>query len=110
MNKFITVKIIKDKCLRLWEKGNVQKSLLVNQDKFSLYIPFKKPSARELLENFSKLKEQIQQLQKNSKQEKGQGYIVDFAAVNNRNLGTQQIPKKIYFDSSADFIIRSRFF
>ena len=59
----------------------------------------KKPST-----NFSDFDQELTKLIEHSKEKKGYGYTVKYQTIRKKNLGTQDIPTEISFDSETDFL------
>ena len=59
----------------------------------------KKPS-----NNFSDFDQELTKLIENSKEKKGYGYTVKYQTIRKKNLGTQDIPTEISFESETDFL------
>lgn len=98
----IDSKIIKEKGLRAW-KSYLQ-SIVTGVPFFPYSIRFSKPTPGEALKNFSMLDGWIKELKGKSKDFLGYGYSVDFSQINNRQIGRQRIPEKIYFETEMDYL------
>jgi hypothetical protein len=59
----------------------------------------KKPS-----DNYSEFDKELTCLIANSKEKKGYGYTVKYQTVKKKNLGTQDVPSEIYFQTEKDFL------
>jgi len=93
---------IKEKALKLW-KSYLQ-SIITGEDFFPLSIQFVKPTAGEALRNFTLLDKWIQELKDNSKENRGYGYTVGFSCINNRQIGKQNIPDTLCFETEKDYL------
>ncbi len=92
------------KGMKHWQSGRLLSAYLRGENLFPLEIPFRKPSAKEVLERFSELRPQVTQLRAKSKEQLGYGYSLEFTSVNHRQLGQQQLPRNIRFDSREDLL------
>jgi len=104
VSSFVTPALIKDKALRQWDNQRVPSAHLAGESIFPLRIPFKKPSAATLLDDFSSVHAAFQKLQAGSKTTRGYGYTVTFHSVRNRKVGVQELPDQIYFEDIGDYI------
>lgn len=100
----ITPQQIRDKALRHWSSYAYHRNTLFNTAWQALEIPFGKPSGRELLNDFANISAALQLLQAAAKAASGYGYQIDLEPVAHRQLGAQQLPSRIYFESEADFL------
>lgn len=71
---------------------------------FPKEIQFRKIKANETLENFSQINEKISKLRSESKEEIGYGYSIEFTLKNDRKIGKQLFPTKIYFETLDDYL------
>ena len=83
------------------KKYNEYLQSIVNGVSFAeiVIIGNKKPS-----DNFAEFQQEITKLIDNSKEKKGFGYTVKYQTVKKKNLGTQDIPTEISFQTEADFL------
>jgi len=99
---------IKEKAVKIWNRGTILRAYCNNENIFPLIIPFKKAGGRGLLHDFKKVCLSIEKLISLSKKKAGFGYSIDFREVNHRQLGRQKIPDAIYFETLLDFLIFCR--
>ncbi len=59
----------------------------------------KKPS-----DNFSEFQQELTELINNSKEKKGYGYTVKYKTIRKKNLGTQDMPTEIVFETETDYL------
>ena len=71
---------------------------------FPKEIQFRKIKANETLENFSQINEKISKLRSESKEEIGYGYSIEFTLKNDRKIGKQLFPTRIYFETLDDYL------
>lgn len=101
----ITPTEIHQKAEKLWQSGRVLKAVLTQEPLFPWSITFRKPTAMQQVENFAAIRDWICVLHAQSKTgEAGQGYCIDYKTVNHRQLGTQQLPATIVFESQDDLL------
>lgn len=100
----ITPVDIREKCLRIWQSDAFWVDIAQGGDFRPIEIPFGKPSPKEMLNDFSTLDEQLAVLRRASKEHKGYGYGIDYTEINHRQLGSQRVPARIYFETADDFL------
>jgi hypothetical protein len=69
-----------------------------------LEIRFGKVKTSGILEDFTTLHQAIRQLRKESKEEQGFGYTIDFKETDTRKAGKQWLPSRIYFETTEDYL------
>jgi hypothetical protein len=100
----ISPETIKEKTVKIWQSGRILSAWLTGEDLFPLDLPFRKVTAREALERFSEVRSWVTRLREGSKETKGSGYSMEFMESNHRQLGTQQFPSRIWFETLDDFL------
>ena len=100
----ITPEEIRIKALRHWSSHAYHRDRLAVQPWQALDIPFGKPGGRELLSSFAAIADAMRALRASSMEVLGYGYAIEFEAVAHRQLGEQQLPKRIYFETEADYL------
>jgi len=98
----ITPRQIFDKALKKYPL--YLKSLITGEKFFPLNIKFAKINPADALEDYTSIDRWIESLHDNSALVKGYGYKVDYKTVNNRKIGSQQFPDRIFFDDDADYL------
>ncbi len=99
----ITPDEIKARALRYWQDQRCLKAYLGGAAFFPLVIPFRKPSAKQLLNDFAEVRRWVQTLRKHSKEQRGHGYTLVFKEAKHRQLGEQSVPSQIRFDAPEDY-------
>ena len=99
----ITPEEIKAKALRYWQDQRSLKAYLRGDTFFPLVIPFRKPSAKQLLKEFAEVRRWVQTLRDQSKARRGYGYTLLLKQAKHRQLGEQQMPDQIRFDTAEDY-------
>lgn len=92
------------KALRPWSDGRFLKAWLAGETFFPMEIPLAPPSGRALSRDFAEVRKWIQEIEAAGRKKGGAGYRVIYRAVNHRQLGSQQIPERIRFDTEADWL------
>ncbi len=95
---------LKKKALRPWTTGASLTSWLAEQSLFPLDITFSKPTGRVLSNDYLKVRDWILELHNNSKAIKGSGYTLEYRAINHMQLGRQNIPDRIVFETREDWL------
>lgn len=93
---------IRKKAERIWQSQKPMQAEWEGRTFFPIEIPFSKPDAKELMENFSKLREYILDLKGQSKESLGYGYELELSLWQHRHLGSQLVPAKIRIVSMED--------
>ncbi|MEN8132804.1 MAG: Wadjet anti-phage system protein JetD domain-containing protein [Pseudomonadota bacterium] len=106
----ITPDEIKARALRLWNSGRVLRAWLGGDEVFPLTLPAGRPTAAQLLRNFSKVQGWKADLEAGCKCRLDYGYRIEYAEINHRKLGRQRLPKRVIFDAVDDLVayIRKR--
>ncbi len=100
----ITPKEIRAKALRHWNSHAYHRERLAGQPWQALDISFGKAGGRELLSGYAAIADALRVLRASSKEVQGYGYAIEFEAVAHRQLGDQQLPKRIFFETEPDFL------
>jgi len=101
----ITTVEIRGKGLKTWQSGRFLTAWLKQEELFPLDVGFRKVTGgKEALESFAQVRTWLSNLREGSKDGRGYGYRVEFTAINHRQLGIQQFPNRIYFESATDFL------
>lgn len=98
----ITPEYIQEKAHRYYEK--ILTSSITKVNLFPLIIPFTHIKPSQTLEHYSSIQRMIQNVKEHSKEILGYGYTVEFQIINDRKIGKQYRPKKIYFETETDYI------
>ena len=78
--------------------------MLLGETLFPLTLVKIRFTARELSEDFGAIREALQQLREDSKEQKGFGYTISYQTIQHRQLGRQTIPESIVFETLPDFL------
>ena len=97
----ISPKTLKQRALKIWQRGDIHRAWLQKQACFPLEIPLKSIPAKSLLSDYSELQDAIYILRLDSQKH---GYLISDKAVSHRQLGEQKIPSVITFTSEAIFL------
>ena len=100
----ISPEAIKEKSLKIWQSGCILSAWLTGGELFPLDMPFRKVTARDALERFDEVRTWVNRLREGGKQTRGYGYSMEFTEVNHRQLGTQRLPSRIWFETVDDFL------
>ncbi len=100
----ITPDEINKKTLKLWDHGTVLRAALQDESLFPWQICFRKPGAKQQLEEFPAIRHWIQTLKAHSKEQKKAGYNILYKTITHRQLGKQQLPYRIEFSSQDNFL------
>jgi hypothetical protein len=98
----ITVFEIRDQALKWY--GGFLRSIVTGEGFFPRDIRFKKIMSSQVLRDFQRIKNGVEELVKNSAAVIGFGYRVESTEVNNRKIGRQKFPTRIYFDNEMDYL------
>jgi len=100
----ITPEEIRAKALRHWNNYAYHRDRLAGQPWQAINIPFGKPGGRELLGGYAAIAAAMRDLRAASRETLGYGYAIEFEAVAHRQLGEQQLPRRIFFETEHDFL------
>lgn len=101
MNLFTDPKTLKQRALKIWQRGDIHRAWLQKQSCFPLEIPLKNIAAKNLLSHYSELQDAITILRRDSQKH---GYIISDKRVSHRQLGEQKVPSLITFKTEAVFL------
>ena len=101
LNQLITPKSLKQRALKIWQRGDIHRAWLQKTALFPLQIPLKSIPAKDLLSHFSNVQDAIYTLRLDSKKH---GYLITDKAIAHRQLGEQKIPATITFKTEAIFL------
>ena len=105
----ITPKQIHRKAQKLWNSGRILKAALTQAPLFPWAITFRKPTAQQQVNNFAAVRQWMSHLKSYSKatsstQVSKGGYEIEYKTLNHRQLGMQQLPTKILFQTENDLL------
>jgi hypothetical protein len=98
----IRVADIRDFALKTWTRGDVLRGRVTGEPVFPLRLRFKKSGGQHAVDSFAEVQRWVSELNAASKERVGFGFTVEFAEVNHRKLGRQNLPSDIRFDTPAD--------
>ena len=90
---------IKDRGLARWKTQDLLRAEVRGENPFPLIIPCQRPSANDLLRDFSIWKAFYTEIRQNAKD----AYSIETLRIRHRQLGEQQIPVRIHFATADDF-------
>ena len=93
---------IRTKAFRLYK--DILSSSVCSTPEFPIFISFGKVKAKDTLNNFPQIRDEIEVLTSESKENKGYGYTVEFIQQNDQKIGTQNFPDKIFFETLDDYL------
>ena len=94
---------VRARALKLWGAHKPHSSHLEGGILFPWAIPIPAPTARELAEEFPRIRAEVRRLESASKAADG-GYSIEYARINHRKLGEQSLPRKVLVASLDDFL------
>jgi hypothetical protein len=80
------------------------RSIVTGEGFFPGDIRFKKIRSSQVLRDFQRIKTGVEELLNNSAAVIGFGYRVELTEVNNRKIGRQKFPTRIYFDDGMGYL------
>lgn len=89
---------------RMWDRGIILSSEVTGKNVFPCTVPLKSPSPNEIAPRFGEVRDWIISLNSKSAAIKNRGYRVELKTVNNRMLGTNALPFKIWIDTIDDAV------
>jgi hypothetical protein len=100
-NGFITPKTIKERAIKIWQRGDLHQAYLGKAHCFPLIIALPTFSAKVLLNEFSQVQDTVYLLRQDSEKH---GYLLQHKAINHRLLGEQKIPVAVEFADEMLFL------
>ena len=95
--KWTTPEELKAQVERLWERGLLLSELAGGESIFPRRLTLRGPDSRQLSDQFEQVREWIGRLNANAGR-----YRVEWAQVNHRILGANQLPAEVWIDSLED--------
>ena len=95
---------IRSLALKRWNSGRVLRAWLRKDELFPIVISLGRPSASQLLQDFSQVDRWKQSIEKESRCKSGRGYRLKYIEINHRQLGRQRLPQQAIFDQPTDLI------
>jgi len=99
----LTPEEIRRKALRHWESGRFLRAEICGEEFFPLRIPWGRPRARQLSDDFAAIRKHIHQLQRHSGQD-NMGYSIEWQQIKHQRLGEQKIPAAVLFNHRDNFL------
>lgn len=101
---------IRARLRRRWERGELLAARLGARSSdespaaslFPLTIPLKKPSSRDLAEDFAAVRRWVDELQAGSREARGFGYDIEWQEVRHRVHGRNRLPARVVIPKEAD--------
>jgi len=87
---------------RDWDNGRILASLIGGLSIFPLRIPLKKPTTKELSEQFDAARIWISEITESSKEKTDSGYRLEWREISHRQLGNNRIPIAAIIESEED--------
>lgn len=100
----ISVSEIKEFASKAWNRGDVIRGAVTGVPEFPLRLRFKKSGGQHAVDSFAEVQRWLSELNAASKEAVGFGFTVEFAEVNHRKLGRQNLPNDIRFDTPKDLV------
>ncbi|MEA3314986.1 MAG: DUF2220 family protein [Campylobacterota bacterium] len=97
MSDFYEIKNILNRCERIYKRGDIFISFILEQNYFPFYIKLKKLKQSDIQKNYSGVRNSIKTLE-------NQSFILEYQDINFKSLGTQHIPIRICFNNLDDFL------
>ncbi|NOQ14173.1 MAG: DUF2399 domain-containing protein [Methyloprofundus sp.] len=97
----ITPKALKQRALKIWQRGDIHRSWLQKNTCFPLQISLKSISSKSLLSEYTELQDAIYTLRLDSQK---YAYLIIDKAITHRQLGEQKIPAVISFKTESIFL------
>lgn len=94
---------VKAKALKLWDAHKPHRAHLEGGLLFPWEIPLPAPTARELADEFPRLRMEVRVLEAGGKAASG-GYSIAYERINHRKLGEQSLPRKVIVPTLDDFL------
>ncbi len=92
---------VRDRLLKLWNRGQFLSAQLTAEPLFPLRVPLKCPTPRELGEHYGEVKAWIEELVGQAGSGGHKNYDLEWREVNHRQLGRNQLPVAAVFEHPA---------
>ncbi len=92
---------VKTKSLKLWDNHIIHRASLTNGIEFPLSIRLPTITSRQLSDNFSLVRGQIQKFIEECERYK---LSIVYKEINHRQLGVQRVPVEVYFNGLKDYL------
>jgi hypothetical protein len=102
MGRWTTVKDLKTRLQREWERGRILAAPLAGESFFPHRIPLRYPCTTELSNSFGEAIEWLEKLDNQSKARTGTGYELEWREINHRQLGRNKIAVAAIFSRPDD--------
>ncbi|EQD56360.1 Uncharacterized conserved protein UCP028408, partial [mine drainage metagenome] len=93
---------IREKLMRLWDRGDILSSRISQESPFPLTLPLRRPGSKDLLERFVEVRAWVRSLEDGSRTGSGVRYQIVWATVNHRVLGRNSLPLSVDVPSEDD--------
>ncbi len=93
---------IKAELARHWSLGRILAARVASEPFYPLVLKFRKPDVRALSERFDEVRQWIKALESAAKPAQGFGYEIEWAQINHRQLGRNQLPSGARIDTEQD--------
>ena len=86
---------------RHWDQGRLLRdSLKIDRADYPLRLRFRKPTSKELAEDFNRVRDWIAELEAGSRESRGFGYTIEWKSVRHRVHGSNDLPSAIVISVS----------
>ena len=90
---------------RHWDQGRLLRdSLKIDRADYPLRLRFRKPTSKELAEDFNRVRDWIAELEAGSRESRGFGYTIEWKSVRHRVHGSNDLPSAIVIPSLQDAV------
>ena len=97
-DSLISPQALKQRVLKIWQRGDLHRAWLQQTNGFPLEIPLKKIAAKTLLNDFSLIQEAIYDLRQAAKKDH---FLISDKIIQHRHIGAQKIPALITFKTES---------
>ncbi|MFN2381449.1 MAG: DUF3322 domain-containing protein, partial [Guyparkeria sp.] len=97
---------IRDRLRRRWERGELLAARLRRESPddslFPMSIPLKKPTSRDLADDFEAVRRWVGELEAGSRPHRGFGYEIEWQEIRHRVHGRNRLPVRVTIPSESD--------
>ena len=93
---------LKQQVERRWRRGKLLAARLADDSQFPLQLKLRKPSSRDIANDFDAVRIWVQQLVAGSKAQREYGYTIVWQTINHRVHGPNQFPQSIVVETEDD--------
>lgn len=105
MSRWTTPKDLRNQVERYWQRGDLLRAQLQDNPGYPMTLRLRKPTARELTDDFAAVADWVGELREASKECRGTGYTLHWRQRQHRVHGVNDLPDSAYVENHADALM-----